>query len=34
MGVQALNDPDLRRLGRIHNVKEAQAAFQIARKHF
>lgn len=34
MGVQALNDPDLRRLGRIHNVKEAQAAFQIARSTF
>jgi len=34
MGVQALNDPDLRRLGRIHNVKEAQAAFQIARNTF
>ncbi|WP_298806120.1 radical SAM family heme chaperone HemW [uncultured Lentibacter sp.] len=34
MGVQALNDADLRRLGRIHTVKEAQAAFQIARDTF
>ena len=34
MGVQALNDPDLRRLGRIHTVKEAQTAFQIARNTF
>lgn len=34
MGVQALNDDDLRRLGRIHTVSEAQAAFGIARKSF
>ena len=34
MGVQALNDDDLRRLGRIHTVAEAQAAFEIARKSF
>ena len=27
MGVQALNDEDLRRLGRIHTVAEARAAF-------
>lgn len=27
MGVQALNDDDLRRLGRMHSVAEAQAAF-------
>ncbi|WP_171178678.1 MULTISPECIES: radical SAM family heme chaperone HemW [unclassified Ruegeria] len=34
MGVQALNDDDLRRLGRIHTVAEAQAAFEIARTCF
>ncbi|CAD0184533.1 Oxygen-independent coproporphyrinogen-III oxidase 1 [Ruegeria sp. THAF57] len=34
MGVQALNDDDLRRLGRIHTVAEAQAAFDIARACF
>ena len=34
MGIQALNDRDLRRLGRIHSVKEAIAAFDIARKQF
>ena len=34
MGVQALNDADLRRLGRIHTVAEARAAFDIARNCF
>lgn len=34
MGVQALNDRDLQRLGRIHSVDEAKAAFEIARKTF
>ncbi len=34
MGVQALNDDDLRRLGRIHTVAEARAAFDIARSCF
>ncbi|MDU8910905.1 radical SAM family heme chaperone HemW [Aestuariicoccus sp. MJ-SS9] len=34
MGIQALNDPDLRRLGRLHSAAEAQAAFQIARQTF
>ncbi len=34
MGIQALNDVDLRRLGRIHTVKEARAAFDIARNQF
>ncbi|CUI41635.1 Oxygen-independent coproporphyrinogen-III oxidase 1 [Cognatishimia activa] len=34
MGVQALNDRDLKRLGRIHSVDEAKAAFDIARKTF
>jgi len=34
MGIQALNDADLRRLGRIHTVAEARAAFGIARKTF
>ena len=34
MGMQALNDDDLRRLGRMHSVAEGRAAFDIARKHF
>lgn len=34
MGVQALNDEDLRRLGRIHSVAEARAAFDVARTTF
>ena len=34
MGIQALNDDDLRRLGRIHSVAEARAAFDIARNCF
>lgn len=34
MGIQAMNDTDLRRLGRIHTVNEATAAFDIARKCF
>ena len=34
MGVQALNDRDLQRLGRIHTVAEARAAFDIARAQF
>jgi len=34
MGVQAMNDADLRRLGRLHTVAEARAAFDIARQVF
>lgn len=34
MGIQALNNRDLRRLGRIHTVEEAQTAFDIARAQF
>ncbi|MCC0070813.1 MAG: coproporphyrinogen III oxidase [Rhodobacteraceae bacterium] len=34
MGVQALNDSDLKRLGRLHNVAEARGAFEIARAAF
>lgn len=34
MGIQALNDADLKRLGRIHSVAEARAAFDIARAQF
>jgi oxygen-independent coproporphyrinogen-3 oxidase len=34
MGVQALNDADLKALGRMHSVVEAQAAFDIARSVF
>ncbi|WP_425051012.1 radical SAM family heme chaperone HemW [Psychromarinibacter sp. S121] len=34
MGVQALNDADLKALGRLHSVAEARAAFDIARNTF
>lgn len=34
MGIQALNDADLKRLGRLHSVDEAYAAFDIARSNF
>jgi putative oxygen-independent coproporphyrinogen III oxidase len=34
MGMQAMNDEDLRRLGRKHSAKEARAAFDIARANF
>ncbi len=34
MGIQALNDRDLKRLGRIHSVAEARQAFDVARTHF
>ena len=34
MGLQALNDADLKRLGRLHTVAEAAAAFDIARNTF
>lgn len=34
MGIQALNDSDLKRLGRIHTTEEALAAFDIARNAF
>ena len=34
IGVQALNDHDLRRLGRLHSVAEARAAFEVARGCF
>jgi len=34
MGIQALNDRDLQRLGRIHSVEEAMRAFDIARSTF
>lgn len=34
MGVQALNDPDLKRLGRLHSAAEARAAFEVARGAF
>ena len=34
MGVQALDDADLRRLGRLHSVSEARAAFDVARGTF
>ncbi|WP_372892467.1 radical SAM family heme chaperone HemW, partial [Rhodosalinus sp.] len=34
LGVQALNDRDLARLGRLHSVAEARQAYDIARAHF
>lgn len=34
MGIQALNDADLRRLGRIHTAAEALTAFDVARNAF
>ncbi len=34
LGVQALNNPDLRKLGRLHTVEEAQNAYSIARDFF
>lgn len=34
LGVQALNDADLKALGRLHTVSEARAAFDIARNVF
>jgi oxygen-independent coproporphyrinogen-3 oxidase len=34
MGAQALNDADLKRLGRMHSAAEARAAFDVARTHF
>ena len=34
MGIQALNDPDLKALGRQHSASEALAAFDVARTQF
>ncbi|PPB82652.1 oxygen-independent coproporphyrinogen-3 oxidase [Albidovulum inexpectatum] len=34
LGIQALNDEDLRRLGRLHSASEARGAFEIARSAF
>ena len=34
LGVQALNDADLRRLGRLHSVAEAEKALDVAKTHF
>ena len=34
MGIQALNDRDLKKLGRLHSVDEARKAFDIARSYF
>ncbi|MEL7090501.1 MAG: radical SAM family heme chaperone HemW [Pseudomonadota bacterium] len=34
MGIQALNDPDLQALGRMHSAAEGLAAFDIARRTF
>ena len=34
MGIQALNDADLRALGRLHTAQEGLDAFAIARSHF
>lgn len=34
MGIQALNDADLKALGRMHTASEAMQAFDIAKKYF
>lgn len=34
LGVQALNDPDLRALGRLHDLAQARAALDVARQCF
>jgi len=34
VGIQALNDSDLKALGRWHSVTEARAAYETARQHF
>jgi len=34
MGIQALNDTDLKALGRLHSVAEAMTAFDVARSWF
>ena len=34
LGVQALNDADLKKLGRLHDVAEAKAALKMAMGHF
>ena len=34
LGVQALNDPDLKRLGRLHDVEQALGAIRLAREIF
>lgn len=34
IGIQALNDADLKRLGRLHSADEARAAFALARETF
>lgn len=34
MGVQALNDTDLRKLGRLHSARDARRAFAIAKEAF
>ena len=34
MGIQALNNKDLKRLGRLHSAQEAKNAFDIASENF
>ena len=34
LGLQALNDSDLKMLGRLHNAEEAKAALKMAMNHF
>lgn len=34
MGMQAMNDADLRLLGRVHSAEEARKAFEVARQCF
>lgn len=34
MGIQSLNDPDLKALGRMHTAEEAMNAFEVAKANF
>ena len=34
LGMQALNDADLKRLGRLHDAREARTALSLAMRHF
>ena len=34
IGIQALNNPDLRKLGRLHSVDDAMLALEVAHRHF
>ncbi|MDT2083517.1 MAG: radical SAM family heme chaperone HemW [Planktomarina sp.] len=34
VGIQALNNPDLKKLGRLHSVDDAMLALEVAHRHF